>query len=351
MSSILFTPINIGELNLKNRIIVAPCTRCRASKGRIPNDMMAKYYSDRATAGLIITEATSISPMAVGYPDTPGIWSNEQIQGWEKIVSTVHRAGGKIILQLWHVGRVSDPFYLDGKLPVAPSPIAAEGHVSLLRPKSNFVTPRELHISEIPGLIETYKQAASNAKDAGFDGVEIHGANGYLIDQFLEDSINKRTDIYGGPIENRAKFMLEVTDAVIEVFGSGRVGMHLSPPCDKYSKGDSNPLETFTYIAKELSRRKIAFILARESIGPKYIGDKLKKEFGGTYIANQGLTRDTAEKIIENGNADAVAFGSLFIANPDLPERFKLNSQLNEPDKNTFYMGGNKGYNDYQKLK
>ena len=234
----LFEPIKMGDLLLPNRIIMAPLTRCRANVGRVPNDLMVEYYRQRASAGLIITEATSVSPMGVGYPATPGIWSDEQVAGWQKITTAVHQAGGRIMLQLWHVGRISDPHYLDGALPVAPSAIAAQGHVSLLRPKQAYVTPRALATEEIAGIVDAYRLGAQNAKKAGFDGVEIHGANGYLLDQFLQDGSNQRTDQYGGSIENRARLMLEVTDAVVSVWGAGRVGMHLAPRADAHSMGD-----------------------------------------------------------------------------------------------------------------
>ncbi|MDE2027905.1 MAG: alkene reductase, partial [Candidatus Omnitrophica bacterium] len=285
--------------------------------------------------------------MGVGYPDTPGIWSKKQVDGWKKITEAVHRKGGLILLQLWHVGRISDPLYLDGQLPVAPSAIKPSGHVSLVRPKKEFVTPRALDINEIPGIIEAYAQGARNAKEAGFDAVEIHGANGYLLDQFLQDISNHRQDKYGGPVENRARLMLEVTDAVVSVWGSGRVGMHLAPRCDSHSMGDSNPRETFGHVAQELGKRKIAFICARESLGPQRIGPELKKKFGGIYIANEGLTRETAQAVLDSGEADAVCFGKLFIANPDLPERFTDNAALNTPDPDTFYASGQKGYTDY----
>lgn len=343
----LFTPIQVGDLTLPNRILMSPLTRSRAGVNRIPNAMMAQYYSDRASAGLIISEATSICPMGVGYADTPGIWSKEQIEGWKSVTHAVHQKNGRIFLQLWHVGRISHPMFLNGELPVAPSAIAPKGHVSLVRPKTDFVTPRALTTDEIPQIIETFKQAAKNAKEAGFDGVEIHAANGYLIDQFLQDSTNHRTDHYGGSLENRARFLLEITDAVISVWGAGRVGVHLAPRCDSHDMGDSNPLETFSYVAKTLGERKIAFIFAREHQGEGYIGDKLKKIFGGIYIANQELTQETAEKLLQTGNADAVAFGKLFIANPDLPQRFSIKAPLNQPDPETFYVGGNHGYNDY----
>lgn len=347
----LFDPITLGDLHLPNRIFMAPLTRCRSSEGRVPNALMREYYTQRASAGLIFSEATSISPMGVGYPNTPGIWSDAQVAGWKAITDSVHQAGGRMLLQLWHVGRMSDPMYLDGKLPIAPSAIAPAGHISLVRPKKTFVTPRALETREIPGIIEEYRQGAENAKRAGFDGVEIHGANGYLLDQFLQDKTNHRTDRYGGSIENRARLMLEVTDAVISVWGAGRVGMHLAPRGDAHDMGDSNPAATFGYVAKALGERRIAFICARESLGPNRLGPQLKAAFRGPYVANEGFARETGEQVVAAGEADAVAFGKLIIANPDLPERFRLNAPLNEPDPNTFYADGPKGYTDYPFLK
>ena len=345
----LFDPIGIGDWQLPNRIVMAPLTRCRSSEGRVPNELMAEYYVQRASAGLILSEATSVDPMGVGYPDTPGIWSQPQVEAWRKVTQAVHEAGGRILLQLWHVGRISDPVYLNGELPVAPSAIAADGHVSLIRLMKPFVTPRALAASELPGIVEAYRQGAENAMAAGFDGVEIHGANGYLLDQFLQDGTNHRTDEYGGPIENRARLMLEVTDAVIGVWGASRVGMHLAPRGDHHG-GDSDPLATFSYVAKELRDRRIAFLCAREKVGPDSIGPELKKIFGGIYIANEGFTLDSANEALAEGWADAVAFGKQFIANPDLPKRFAEGAPLNEPDANTFYASGPKGYTDYPVL-
>ncbi len=345
--SILFTSLQLGDVSLPNRMVMAPLTRSRAGESRVPNAMMAQYYADRASAGLILTEATSVCPMGVGYAGTPGIWSEEQVQGWKLVTEAVHQRGGRIFLQLWHVGRISDPMFLNGELPVAPSAIQPAGHVSLVRPQKAFVTPRALRTDEIPGVIEAYRQAALNAKKAGFDGVEVHGANGYLLDQFLQDKTNQRTDQYGGCLENRARLLLEVTDAVIAVWGAGRVGMHLAPRCDSHDMGDSHRLETFRYVATELGRRRLAFICAREGQGEDYIGDQLKQAFGGVYIVNQGLTQANAERLIEAGQADAAAFGQLFIANPDLPERFARHADLNVPDSTTFYSGGEHGYNDY----
>ncbi len=346
----LFDPVRIGAWNLSKRIVLAPLTRARAGVERIPNALMAEYYAQRSSAGLILSEATSVTPMGVGYADTPGIWSSEQVAGWKLVTQAVHDAGSKILLQLWHVGRISDPMFLNGALPVAPSAIAAAGHVSLVRPLKPFVTPRALELVEIPGIIEAYRQGAANAQLAGFDGVEIHGANGYLLDQFLQDKTNHRTDTYGGPIENRARLMLEVTDAVASVWGADRVGMHLAPRGDAHDMGDSNPLATFSYVARELGKRKLAFICARESLGEKRIGPQLKAAFGGPYIANEKFTLATANQVLAAGEADAVAFGVPFLANPDLPERLSQNAPLNAPDQNTFYAPGPKGYTDYPAL-
>ncbi|GAA4030796.1 alkene reductase [Actimicrobium antarcticum] len=346
----LFDPIRIGDLDLPNRIIMAPLTRARAGSARVPNALMAAYYVQRASAGLIISEATSVTLQGVGYADTPGIWSDEQTAGWRLVTDAVHAAGGRIFLQLWHVGRISDPDLLDGDLPVAPSAIAAKGHVSLLRPLRDYPTPRALALEEISGIVAAYRKGAENAKIAGFDGVEVHGANGYLLDQFLQDGSNHRTDIYGGSIENRARLMLEVTDACIAVWGASRVGMHLAPRCDAHSMGDSNPAATFGYVATELGKRGIAFICAREAQGADSLGPQLKKAFGGVYIANEQMTRDDATKIVADGVADAVAFGKLFIANPDLPKRFAIDAPLNTPVPATFYHPDAVGYTDYPAL-
>jgi 2,4-dienoyl-CoA reductase-like NADH-dependent reductase (Old Yellow Enzyme family) len=311
---------------------------------------MAEYYRQRASAGLIISEATSVTPMGVGYADTPGVWSAEQVEGWKLVTSAVHAAGGRMLLQLWHVGRISDPCFLDGATPVAPSAVAPAGNVRLVRPERPYVTPRALEAAELPGVVEAYRRGAENARAAGFDGVEVHGANGYLLDQFLQDGSNRRTDAYGGPIENRARLMLEVTDAVISVWGAGRVGMHLAPRGDAQSMGDSDPLATFSYVARELGRRKIAFICARESLGPNRIGPQIRTAFGGVYIANEKFTQESAEGVLARGEADAVAFGTLFIANPDLPRRFAEKAPLNAPRPDKFYVPGPEGYTDYPSL-
>lgn len=346
----LFQPLKAGAFTFPNRMVMAPLTRCRASAGRVPNAMMAEYYVQRASFGMILSEATAISPMAVGYPNTPGIWSQEQIEGWKLVTDSVHEAGGQILLQLWHVGRISDPIYLDGQLPVAPSAIAAAGHVSLLRPIKEFVTPRALELAEIPGIIEDYRRAAENAKTAGFDGVEIHGANGYLLDQFLQDSSNHRTDQYGGSIGNRARLLLEVTDAVVSVWGADRVGMHLAPRGDAHGVGDSNLSSLFHHVARELGKRKLAFLCARESFDQPALGPSLKQEFGGVYIANENFSAETAREAIRSGKADAVAFGKSAIANPDLVERFRIGAPLNTPEPTSFYGDGPNGYTDYPYL-
>jgi 2,4-dienoyl-CoA reductase-like NADH-dependent reductase (Old Yellow Enzyme family) len=349
--STLFDPITVGDLALPNRIIMAPLTRARAIGGaRVPNALMAQYYVQRASAGLILSEATSVTPQGVGYADTPGIWSDEQVAGWKLVTDGVHKAGGRIMLQLWHVGRISDPELLDGAAPVAPSAIAAKGHVSILRPLRDYPVPRALALDEIPGVVAAFRKGAENAKLAGFDGVEIHGANGYLLDQFLQDGTNARTDIYGGSVENRARLMLEVTDACIEVWGAGRVGMHLAPRRDAHDMSDSDPKATFGYVARELGKRGIAFICAREAEGDDSLGPLLKKEFGGVYIVNESLTKASAETLVKSGKADAVAFGKWFIANPDLPIRLKTDAPLNEARPDRFYGPNAEGYTDYPAL-
>lgn len=346
----LFSPVVIGDLKLKNRIVMAPLTRCRAGIERIPNALMAEYYAQRASTGLILTEATVVSPQAIGYPDTPGIWSPEQVEGWKLTTKAVHDAGGLILLQLWHVGRVSDPIYLDGKPPVAPSAIAPRGHPNLVRPKRPYTVPRALDIGEIPGVIASFKKGAENAQAAGFDGVEIHGANGYLLDQFLQDGSNKRTDEYGGSLENRARLMLDIADACVSVWGSGRVGMHLAPRCDAHDMGDTSPTATFGYVARELGKRKLAFLCARESQADPRLGPVLKKIFGGAYIVNEGLDKASAQRLLDAGEADAAAFGKLIISNPDLVGRMASDAPLNTWDMSTFYGPGAKGYTDYPAL-
>jgi 2,4-dienoyl-CoA reductase-like NADH-dependent reductase (Old Yellow Enzyme family) len=346
----LLDPIQIGDISLPNRVIMAPLTRLRGTPDHIPTQLMVDYYTQRASAGLIITEGIPVVPQGVGYASVPGIWSPQQVEAWKPVTSSVHHARGRIFAQLWHVGRISDPRFLEGQLPVAPSAIKPAGHVSLVRPMAEYVTPRALATSEIPGIVEGFRKGTENAKLAGFDGVEIHGANGYLIDQFLQDGSNHRTDEYGGSIENRARLMLEVADAAISVWGAKRVGMHLAPRGDSQDMHDSNPAATFGYVARELGKRGLAFLLAREYFGPDRLGPQLKKQFGGVYIVNEKYTRAQAEQVIQDGEADAVAFGQLFIANPDLPERFASNAALAAPDPRTFFSPGPHGYTDYPTL-
>ena len=346
----LFDPVTFGALRLKNRIFMAPLTRCRAGEGRVPTDLMGDYYVQRASAGLIFSEATSVTPMGVGYPDTPGIWSDAQIVGWRKITDRVHAAGGTMVLQLWHVGRISDPEFLDGALPVAPSALAPQGHVALLRPKRAFGTPRALALDEIPALVAAFAQGAENARKAGFDGVEIHGANGYLLDQFLHDSANQRIDIYGGSIENRVRLLLQVTDAVVKVWGAPRVGMHLNLMSNSNDVADSNPAALFGHVAEELGRRKLAFLFARDDVTKSTLGPSVRKAFGGNYIANDSLDPALAAAVVADGRAEGVAFGRLFIANPDLVARIGAQAPLNPLNAGRMYGGGHDGYTDYPAL-
>jgi 2,4-dienoyl-CoA reductase-like NADH-dependent reductase (Old Yellow Enzyme family) len=346
----LLDPIQLGDLHLPNRVFMAPLTRLRGTADHIPTPIMVDYYTQRATAGLIISEGTPIDPMGVGYAKVPGLWSAEQTEAWKPITKAVHNAGGHIFAQIWHVGRISDPEFLNGQLPVAPSAIAASGTVSLLRPQRAFVTPRALEIPEIKAVVEAFRRGAQNAQTAGFDGVELHGANGYLLDQFLQDGSNHRTDEYGGSIENRARFMLECVDAAISVFGPGRVGMHLAPRSDSHGISDSNLAATFTYIVRELGKRRIAFIAAREHPGPDSLGPSLRQAFGGIFVANEAIDQSIGQQLLDEGKADAVAFGKLFIANPDLPARFARNAPLNRPNAATFYAPGSEGYTDYPAL-
>ncbi|ACZ77662.1 alkene reductase [Dickeya zeae] len=347
----LFDPIHIGAIQAENRIVMAPLTRMRAFDQRIPSALSQEYYVQRASAGMILTEATAVTPQGVGYPNTPGIWSEEHIEGWRRINAAVHAAGGKMVLQMWHVGRISDPVYLDGELPVAPSAIAAEGHVATIRPYKPYVVPRALETDEIPGIVEDFRQAAENAKRAGFDGVEIHAANGYLFDQFLHDGSNQRTDQYGGSIANRARFLLETVDAVLTVWPADRVGVHLNTMSNTHSMQDADPQALFGYVAEQLDSRELAFIFVREALDtPQRILPLIRKTFRGVVIANDGLTRDTAEQLLADGEADAVSFGRMYIANPDLVERLRRGAPLNELNGSTIYGAGAEGYTDYPVL-
>jgi len=346
----LFDPIQLGSLALENRIVMAPMTRNRASEGRIPNDIMRQYYCQRASAGLIVSEATSISPQGVGYPHTPGIWCSAQVEGWKRVTQAVHAKGGKIMLQLWHVGRVSDPEYLNGEIPVAPSAIACEGNVSLLRPQRPYVVPRALHAWEIARVVADFAEAARKAKEAGFDGVEIHGANGYLIDQFLHDGSNTRADEYGGSIGNRARLLLEVVDACVGIWGAGRVGVHLSPRGTVHGMHDSNPQALFAYVAQALGERRLAFLFLREPRHAESLSPEIKRLFRGPVIVNEAYDSKLAARSLIEGHADAVAFGKPFISNPDLVQRLRRGAPLAPWDTSTFYSSGVKGYTDYPVL-
>lgn len=350
--SILFNPLKIGDLTLKNRIVMAPMTRSRANELNIQSDIAVTYYEQRATAGLIITEGTQVSQQGVGYINTPGIHTKEQVESWKKVTEAVHNNGGLIFAQLWHVGRVSHPYFHNGELPVAPSAIGYDGQAYTPKGFENTVVPRALENNEIKEIVEQFRQGAINAKEAGFDGVELHGANGYLIDQFLQDSSNQRTDEYGGSVENRARFLLEVANAVISVWGKDRVGVRLSPGGLFNGMGDSNPIETFEYAIKQLNKLPLAYLHLLEPFIPnpkfeKPVYEYFRPHFSGFLIANKGFVFDTAAEIINNKKADLVSFGSLFISNPDLPSRFKNNYPLAQADQNTFYAGGEKGYIDY----
>ena len=346
----LNTPLTVGDFEIKNRLVMAPLTRARSGESRVPNDLMVEYYQQRANAGLILTEATVIGSKTVGYADTPGLWSQEQAQAWNKIIEAVHAQGSKIVVQLWHVGRISHPELLDGDIPVAPSAIQPAGEVSLLRPKRPYVTPRALSIEEIQEIVAQYKHSAELAKAAGFDGVELHAANGYLIDQFLQSNTNQRDDEYGGPVENRARLLLEVVDAFIEVWGAGRVGVHIAPRGDSHDMGDENPLATFGYVVEQLSQRNVAFIFSREYEAADSISPQLRKKFNGVWIANENLTPESAKRILREGQADAVSFFFFYIANPDLLQRLEQGLPLNELQPTTLYAKGAEGYTDYPAL-
>jgi N-ethylmaleimide reductase len=354
----LFSPIQVGAYNLPNRIVMAPLTRMRASAGNVPTAMNATYYEQRSSAGLIITEATQVSPQGMGYASTPGIHSQAQIEGWKLVADAVHNRGGRIFLQLWHVGRISHPsLQPDGVLPVAPSAIAAQGDAATYEGMKPFVTPRALETEEIPGIVDQFRHGAKNALEAGFDGVEIHGANGYLLDQFLRDGTNKRTDEYGGSIENRARLHLEVTEAVVGVWGSDRVGIRLSPSGTYNDMSDSNPKATFGYLVETLNRFNLGYLHLTEADGAdvRHGGTPIpttyfRPLYRGHLMVNGGYTSASGNTAIANGDADTIAFGKLYIANPDLSERFRLGASLNSPDETTFYGGDEKGYIDYPKL-
>lgn len=352
----LFDPIQLGAVAAPNRIFMAPMTRCRAGKGNVPVSLNAEYYAQRASAGLIVSEATSVSPRGFGYPNTPGVFTSAQVAGWKQVVSAVHAAGGRMFLQLWHVGRISHPSYQpDGELPVAPSPVKPRGQVFTGVRMEDYVTPRPLELSEISGIIAEYEQAARNAKASGFDGVEIHNANGYLPDQFLRDGTNRRGDQYGGSVQNRARFTLELAEAVIGVWGSERVGIRFSPGGVFNDMHDSNSMAIFSHALKELSQLNLAYAHivqltaddfahgAIAGIGPR----ELRPYYTGNFVTAGGFTHRTGNQALAEGWADAIAFGVPFLTNPDLPERFRRNAPLNAPDQTTFYASGPRGYTDY----
>jgi len=348
----LFSPDKIGAINLTNRIIMAPLTRNRAAPGNVPQAMNVEYYRQRATAGLIITEATQVSPQGVGYPNTPGIHSAEQVAGWKKVTDAVHKEGGKIVLQLWHVGRISHPsLQPNNALPVAPSAIKPEGEAVTYEGMQAYVEPHALERDEIKAILEQYKVATENAKTAGFDGVEVHAANGYLIDQFLRDGSNQRKDEYGGSFENRYRFLGEVLGTVMYAWDAAHVGVRLSPENAFNSISDSNPQALFEYVTQQLGELGLAYLHVLE--GNMVDGSKkldyqvLKNNFGGHYMANFAYNYDKAQQAIAQGSADSIAFGALYIANPDLVKRFKLGAALNKPNPATFYGGDEVGYIDY----
>ena len=356
-TSKLFDAYKLGPITLSNRAVMAPLTRNRALAGMVPNPLAVEYYGQRASAGLLVTEASQVSQQGQGYQDTPGIYSKEQIAGWKKVTDRVHERGGRIFIQLWHVGRISHvDLQVNGRAPVAPSAIRAKGKTFVNGTFADVSEPRALALEEIPGIIESFKQGAANALEAGFDGVEIHGANGYLLDQFAKDGSNKRTDAYGGSIENRARLMLEVSKEVASVAGPERTGIRISPVTPANDVSDSNPQPLFDHIVDGLNALKLVYIHVIEGAtgGPRDIAPfdyaSLRKRFKQTYIANNGYDIALADKMLDSNAADLIAFGKPFISNPDLVERLKAGAPLNEWDKNTFYGGGAKGYTDYPTL-
>ncbi|MFZ1128544.1 alkene reductase [Methanoregula sp.] len=354
----LLSPYNMSDIRLSNRMVMAPMTRCRAIKGSVPGPLSVTYYAQRASAGLIITEGSQVSPQGVGFYRTPGIYNPEQVSGWKEVTGAVHRAGGKIYLQLWHVGRMSHPDFLGGALPVAPSALPVDGEIHTPQGKKPVPVPRALELSEIPGIIRQFREGAENAKAAGFDGVEVHGANGYLLDQFLRDGSNRRTDNYGGNLANRARLPLMVTEAVADVWGAKRVGYRISPHFLLHAMSDTHPRETFAYLAQELGGIGIGYIHLVEPIGGRLgairpemaMAPLIRKKFEGTLILNGGYDAGSGNAAIEDGLADLISFGVLFLANPDLPERFRKEAPLNREDIGTYYTGEEKGYTDYPVL-
>lgn len=357
MTKDLFSPVVLGSISLKNRIVMAPLTRNRAGEGGVPQLMNVTYYEQRATAGLIVTEATPISAMGHGYPALPGIYTDAQVAGWKKVTDAVHAKGGKIVIQIWHVGRISHPSLLpNNAVPVAPSAIKPAGQAFTYQGLVDYVTPRALDVSELPGIVQDYVHATQCALAAGFDGVEVHAANGYLLDQFLRDGTNHRTDAYGGSVENRTRLLLEVVQAVVAVAGADKVGVRLSPVNPFNDMKDSHPQATFNYVAASLSALNLAYLHAVEG-GIHGGGESepfdfvaFRQQFKGAYMANLSYDKARGNAAVERGHADVIAYGVPYIANPDLVERFKADAPLNAADSNTFYGGTEKGYIDYPAL-
>jgi N-ethylmaleimide reductase len=352
----LFSPVKLGSIAMSNRMVMAPLTRNRSSMEGVPQDINVTYYEQRATAGLIITEATPISPMGHGYPLLPGIYTDAQVDGWKKVTDAVHAKGGKIVIQLWHVGRISHPSLLNGATPVAPSAVKPAGKAFTFKGLVDYVEPRALDASELPSIVADYVQASKNAIKAGFDGVEIHSANGYLLDQFLRDGSNQRSDIYGGSIEKRTRFLMEVTKAVVEAIGSDKVGLRLSPVNPFNDMKDSNPQALFNYVTEQLNQFNLAYLHVVEGgihgggVAEPFDFDAMRKLCKSPYMANLSYDKERGNAAIAKGHADAVAYGVPFIANPDLVERFRQDAPLNEADSKSFYGGTEKGYIDYPTL-
>lgn len=347
----LFTPLQAGALALRNRVLMAPLTRARASEGHMPNALMAEYYAQRASAGLIVTECTMVMPETSAFANEPGIYNAAQINAWRQVTDAVHAKGGKIVLQIWHAGRAAHPVLNGGAPNVAPSAVAIEGEIHTAQGKVAHVTPHALATQDIPAIVQAFAQAARNAVQAGFDGVEVHGANGYLIDEFLRDGANQRTDAYGGSMENRARVLFEVLDAVCAAIGSDRVGLRLSPLNSYNSMQDSHPLDLMAYLAQRLNAYKLAYLhMMRADFFQVQKGDVMtvvRQHYQGVLIGNMGYTGTEAEQAITDKQVDAIAFGTAFLANPDLPARLQAGAALNAPQPNTFYTPGPVGYTDY----
>ncbi len=353
----LFEPVKLQDLQLGNRVAMAPLTRGRAGQQRTPNALMAEYYAERASAGLIIAEATAISPQGYGWVGSPGVYTPAQVAGWKLVTDAVHKRGGRMFLQLWHMGRVSHPEFQDGQTPVGPSAIKPSGDSYTPSGKKPYVMPRAMTEAEIASTVRDYAQATANARDAGFDGVEVHAANGYLIDQFIRDGSNQRTDGYGGSIEKRQRFLVEVVEAAAKAWSPGRVGVRLSPSNDYNDMSDSQAAETFTQAAKTLNRFGLAYVHVTEMLTAQArakpesrIAPKMRAVFKGPFILNGGYDAETGAAALRAGEADLIAYGRAFIANPDLVERFRSGATLNKPDVSTFYTDGAKGYTDYPRL-